>query len=140
FAEKPVTRVMYNEMARYRIRRYSPLPCLVRSRYFRVRLPTIFHMQRGALRYSLAGDFRDEIKRTIDAGRESGRGNDLAVIHVALVMNNFGLGCELFEPIQRTRDRSCTQSIKQTCPRQNECAGADRDDVSRALRVFLNPL
>ena len=98
----------------------------------RLRLPMIFHMQRGLLRYSLAQDLRDEMKGAIDPGGKSSRRDDLAVIHVTFVSNDFGLDCELFEVIEGARDR-CRDSQRPSA-RKRHRNKADRR-YSPAARV-----
>ena len=72
-----------------------------------MRIPLVFHSERDRLSFTFAVHFRHEMERAIDSGGESRRRYDLAVVNVALVMNDFRFWRGLLQIIQRMLNGRC---------------------------------
>ena len=80
------------------------------------------------------------MERAVYAGREAGGGDDLAVVHEALVGDDPRLRRDALQVVDKPGGGRRLKPVEQAGLAQKESAVADGHDVARLLRVLPNPV
>src|SRR5687768_5310464 len=97
-------------------------------------------MPRGSVGAFRAEKPLDDVERAIDAGRDSSRGHDLAVINETLRFENFGPRCHTAQQLEGLMMRRGAKPIEEAGLSKHECTGADAHYDFGVFGFEPNPL
>ena len=85
----------------------------------------VFHIRCGLIRSGCAHPTLDYVQSQIDAGRQTGRRGDCAVVNKARPSYDVNPGKLLLELVAKIVVSGCCQAIEKTRSCKLKCAGAD---------------